>query len=716
MTERWTDKKRGEIGQSGGLDSKVGSLSFFRDRREDLGGLDQTEISRTIPEGTIRVKGFGAYEKVYFDPTPVPADEEEKDYRIFLHHSDSPWEFMTFNLSIHGKNNYKISRFIPSVDVESGNSPYPSKDPVNGIHVITFSDLDHPIEDENAIRDIAPATIAIGNLARHYVSTAEYSTYHDHRYTFEWSRAGSDTTTDVDNNMLIADYPYDFVPQHASTTFLMGVPTTIQGATGIVKNDMSKYGTLYNPTPFQDGSGIANDLIENNGAFISFSRKPYTLLSGKTYSDTYHEKVERGNSLTVQSQVVSKDFPDRSLSKANFFFPWIPYLHETPTLSIQSLSGTVYSEEPRPPYNYHIAYNRVSGGELVSGNILSETESFSINDTSDGNSSTATDLSTGLIDTTDINSRNITLSGSMKLYEPIFAIGIIDSCHIENTISLSGIMDESSTKIVHSAWDVGMWYWTGFCLGYPWPLVPYGIYNLALSTDYNASKVHSRAMSISQRLMFGSLEVESVSSSFSWVASTTETIHGDCGEQYQRVESPSISYTSQQMSGGEVQTLTAEDYAGCTYTWAITSGGGSLSSSSGLSVDYTAPTVNADCLQNPTITLSRFCGSTQTDTTLQLAVNTEADTTVAYRLSIPALSPGVCANAGGTCLPTNRLCSSSYYHMDCSGVNQGIEGTGQPCSACTLLGSDCDEYLYLTPLDVRTPTQKTNGCCPAALL
>src|SRR4030043_2016560 len=75
-------------------------------------------------------------------------------------------------------------------------------------------------------------------------------------------------------------------------------------------------------------------------------------------------------------------------------------------------------------------------------------------------------------------------------------------------------------------------------------------------------------------------------------------------------------YSSQQMSCSGTQSLTATGGGG-KYKWSFT-GGGSLSKSSGASVVYTAPATNAECANNPTVTLTDCCGTT---TSLQFAVN-----------------------------------------------------------------------------------------------
>ncbi len=174
--------------------------------------------------------------------------------------------------------------------------------------------------------------------------------------------------------------------------------------------------------------------------------------------------------------------------------------------------------------------------------------------------------------------------------------------------------------------------------------------------------------------------------------------------------SPSIGYTTTQMSINETQQLTVVGGGGGPYTWSL-SGGGSISSS-GL---YTAPGSNANCSNNPTISL--ICRG-QTMATLSIAVNGYVDlTAAAYR------QKGLCKVTGsvGSCVCncgqtdeihgyTNRNCVGTflgYSPYACTGSTYscGVEELGQDCTT-----SSCPMYV-----DVRTPDMITNGCCPEAL-
>lgn len=174
----------------------------------------------------------------------------------------------------------------------------------------------------------------------------------------------------------------------------------------------------------------------------------------------------------------------------------------------------------------------------------------------------------------------------------------------------------------------------------------------------------------------------------------------------------SIGYTTQQMQVNEQQTLIVIGaQEGCTYNWAIASGGGSLSTDTGTSTIYTAPSTNAECANNPTITLSN--GGIQCDV-LELAVNAWV--------------------AGGLAA---RYCCSFWYAgnwrhcwqtVGCDGIYDLVCEPLCVTMGCTtsiwscMFGADygtCADHLppYEEGVkDLRTAAMKTGGCCPWELL
>lgn len=81
---RWTDKKRGEIGNRGNLGSHINSMSFNRHQQETLGNLFQTQKYRKTPDGEITVSAFGMYEKFRFNPIVKEEKLEPVKERLVL--------------------------------------------------------------------------------------------------------------------------------------------------------------------------------------------------------------------------------------------------------------------------------------------------------------------------------------------------------------------------------------------------------------------------------------------------------------------------------------------------------------------------------------------------------------------------------------------------------------------------------------------------------
>ena len=195
-----------------------------------------------------------------------------------------------------------------------------------------------------------------------------------------------------------------------------------------------------------------------------------------------------------------------------------------------------------------------------------------------------------------------------------------------------------------------------------------------------------------------------------------------------------IQYTSLQMSVGQQQTLSASGAQSdeC-YSWAITSGGGSLSAATGKSVVYTAPSTNANCANNPTITLT--CGGSVVDT-VEFAVNQVPNNYAAYEFNGECEQGCRQVGVGYWCeyyyqyLKTKYTCNGSIY----SGPTVTVIGTSSVgCQyanypACTNLKANCENTTYCIAaggccntythgfVDLRTSAQKAAGCCPAGLL
>lgn len=208
---------------------------------------------------------------------------------------------------------------------------------------------------------------------------------------------------------------------------------------------------------------------------------------------------------------------------------------------------------------------------------------------------------------------------------------------------------------------------------------------------------------------------------FAWVEGD-DCISCDCTDI-------TIGYTTQQMAVDEVQTLTATNgTVDCTYDWAIDSGGGSLSAATGLSVDYTAPSSNAECAENPVISLK--CEGETCDT-LQIAINAVVGSNnLAYTIDcVTQYNQYMIDNDFWACCKEHWSCDASYYpSKDSCSSTYCCEAIGN-CYSDSGFNSYTRDYEYSLAAalakcndhmsgigDLRTESLITQGCCPSALL
>ena len=185
-----------------------------------------------------------------------------------------------------------------------------------------------------------------------------------------------------------------------------------------------------------------------------------------------------------------------------------------------------------------------------------------------------------------------------------------------------------------------------------------------------------------------------------------------------------IAYTSQGMSVNEEQTLSVTTPADkCTYFWAITAGGGSLSAASGNSVTYTAPSSNAGCANNATVTLTTLgnvCDS------LSIAISSagwsNCDEATIYNCvtDVPFSSLWKCCFWEFDCYGVRATanCDNSWSYCDrCAPGTSGVDGMRSDVSS-TQQGAidDCALSYKGGTTDQRTADDIANGCCPPQLL
>lgn len=201
-------------------------------------------------------------------------------------------------------------------------------------------------------------------------------------------------------------------------------------------------------------------------------------------------------------------------------------------------------------------------------------------------------------------------------------------------------------------------------------------------------------------------------------------------------ESIGISGTTQ-MNVGESKTLTVlNSRPGVTYTWVVSTGGGSISPATGTSTTYTAPASNPNCTNNPTIQLkigTNICDS------VRLAVNGSSST----NWVVWTYTDFSCYQPGTNCIINCSIQVNAYgcdgllkygpcgYSKQCAGSlcnGDGCPGSQFPsCDTCKnspvdipacYLGSGYSLAYWLAknPEDRRSSSEKASGCCPYQLL
>jgi YD repeat-containing protein len=165
---------------------------------------------------------------------------------------------------------------------------------------------------------------------------------------------------------------------------------------------------------------------------------------------------------------------------------------------------------------------------------------------------------------------------------------------------------------------------------------------------------------------------------------------------------------SKQMSTGGTQTLTATGGSGG-YAWMISSGGGSIPSTSGASATYTAPPTNPYCGNNPKICVIDDTGK---KACMGIAVNAViGDAGYTGRYCRKIMEGGYCSGqyfaypfkCNGSVVPLESVCSTGYSQSGCNIANyESIQANLCAQASSTLR----------CPSVTRTDAQKAAGCCP----
>ncbi len=219
------------------------------------------------------------------------------------------------------------------------------------------------------------------------------------------------------------------------------------------------------------------------------------------------------------------------------------------------------------------------------------------------------------------------------------------------------------------------------------------------------------------RADFGLTEEESGSAYWEQRALEEADAVGKCIYECDPVCTGTIVYTTLSMQFDDEQSLSVGGFNVYTedddFTWQISSGGGTLSETTGKSTLYTAPPVNAECEDNPTIQL--FCSGVLISQ-ITIAINVVTSSSEAYRI-YTCQSPVV---------PEGTGMEAGYNKFRCDGVQIGGRFSCDGCDPCTCAedmtlerwGDEekCDLPGGAGTYDQRTPQMITDGCCPEALL
>lgn len=171
---------------------------------------------------------------------------------------------------------------------------------------------------------------------------------------------------------------------------------------------------------------------------------------------------------------------------------------------------------------------------------------------------------------------------------------------------------------------------------------------------------------------------------------------------------PFIVSGPDQMSINQTATLSVSGGCGGPYTWTVISGGGSLSPTTGFSVNYTSPSSNPNCNLNPLISVTDKAGQIVYK---GIAINAYTRNEVAYR-ELPCGNSGACGwqhcyrefKCNGEMFPIRGYCTGEHGPPTCHWWGD--------TSAYTTVWPG---YIYgyaLDTGDVRTQAMKVAGCCP----
>lgn len=683
--ERWTDKKRSY--PDGIIPRRTNALSFIASKREELGGIDQTQVT----DGEVTVKRFGKYEQVYYKPEEAEVLTEPG---IILSSAQKECYLIKF----------KVNK--TSVEVKS------QAKKIHLPHTVFFADT-FVNPDENSLLSLAE-TFEICPFI--------YTLDHKKFIIVIGGESGGLTLKARDDwhynyCQNLADIPtFDVFRWYYYSWFPVEVKQSDQYLQG--------YGWNYSFSPFTYCLGLfyLNRFIDHNKRLYipilgrgetfakvhpklagcengRYGKKPFTITKDGIVS--YKEVVRMGGAVMSPEGYGPAKYYGYNMQT---YWPFIPYMCEIANLDIQAGKRDTSLWYPAFFYNYKMQYYTDNG--MVELPLRS--------DVIDGSFPVPVNVSTivrGIVELVNSNSgtntvtvtRSQTSSFNLKKYSSIGTIGNLKDLHVLTELAGNMSSEYSDVQIVQRVSDFpDMYYDISWVDDLLWSGDSYhDVTNCSMDVNIK----HTNKITGTQKLMAGDIEIDSGSILMDFVGTEVcEKTHDGTTDWVGPPPCTRIAYTTLQMSTNGVQTLTSYDadgnicdvFSSPSCEWRMISGGGSVDPKSGV---YTAPATNPNCENNPVIGL--FCNDVLLDS-INIAVNAYnfcgafwTGLSVVCQYSQTVVSYGIYNCLGVLCASTNGPCG-------------GPSGTWTACppTVCNNMGT----------FDTRSDAQKLAGCCPSQLL
>lgn len=502
-----------------------------------IGNLPQGQLIRHYPDGTmIRVRQVFAQDfiEIVSPPRGRIRERERKEMFVFLFFNEG--QFKVYKLEI-GDKGYELTE-------EEGLEKFPFD---HTWYSVPYSES----------RDVSPTVIAGGENRKHYISTVldplatpALNAYDD--YQFKAARLDlsgwlSDSMTRESPAILPA-----LMMIHVSIS-----PYTRMGAgnlrIGSIVQPYRQTSPEYSLVPLLDAErGIPVETEVQNSGPGAFGKRGYTLHE-KGHALSWKERVYAGGS--TQPSVSHNLGSGAEPWLGWFFFPWMPYLQEIsafPVLSyLPSAVETILYPVPVNPQVYTLQYIDEAGTQTVPG-FLQDSASYGYNHGA-GASATVPDYSTiwgvvpggpggayivgswfnhdfssGPFDYTMTHTYSQSKSGSAsgRYHCPVGSIGNKKILNIQNDFSMSAAWTRSDVETYRKITQmVGHFYnlWSG--IEHYW--MNNGDYQDVSFGTLSLNTMESRSFSVTQKLMAGDVEIESLLSTLNYNYSLIDSGSGE---------------------------------------------------------------------------------------------------------------------------------------------------------------------------------------------